>query len=67
MDWLRTLSPEQLTHASVHPRHGRVTLEENVVEWAYHDLDHLRQILGALAADLYPHMGAWQGLYTPPT
>lgn len=65
--WLHTLASEQLAHASVHPRHGRVTLEEHVVEWAYHDLDHLRQILGTLAADLYPHMGAWQSLYAPPS
>src|ERR1700736_2703770 len=31
LDWLRTLRPEQRAHASVHPRHGRVTLEEHVV------------------------------------
>ena len=66
LGWLRVLTPEQRAHASLHPRYGRVTLEEHVVEWAYHDLDHLRQILGVLAADLYPHMGAWQSLYAPP-
>jgi hypothetical protein len=64
--WLATVSAEQRTHADVHPRHGRITLEEHVVEWSYHDLDHLRQILGALGAELYPHLGAWQTLYEPP-
>ncbi len=64
--WLATVGVEQRTHGDVHPRHGRITLEEHVVEWAYHDLDHLRQMLGALAGDLYPHLGAWQGLYERP-
>ncbi len=64
--WLGTLAPEVRAHGSIHPRHGRITLDEHVVEWAYHDLDHVRQILGQLAADLYPYMGAWQALYRPP-
>jgi hypothetical protein len=64
--WLRTLTPNARAHASIHPRHGRITLDQHVVEWAYHDLDHLRELLGALGADLYPHMGSWQTLYGPP-
>ncbi len=64
--WLGTLAPEVRAHGSIHLRHGRITLDEHVVEWAYHDLDHVRQILGQIAADLYPHMGAWQALYRPP-
>jgi hypothetical protein len=64
--WLRTLAPQARAHVSLHPRHGRITLHEHVTEWAYHDLDHLRQMLGALGADLYPHIGNWQTLYDPP-
>jgi DinB superfamily len=64
--WLRTLTPAMRAHVSVHPRHGRITLDQHVVEWAYHDLDHLRQMLAAFCADLYPHMGSWQTLYGPP-
>jgi len=64
--WLRTLTPAARAHVSIHPRHGRITLDQHVVEWAYHDLDHLRQMLGALGADLYPHMGSWQTLYGQP-
>jgi DinB superfamily len=64
--WLRTLTPANRAHVSIHPRHGRITLDQHIVEWAYHDLDHLRQMLGALGADLYPDMGNWQTLYAQP-
>jgi DinB family protein len=64
--WLRTLAPATRAHVSIHPQHGRITLDQHLVEWAYHDLDHLRQMLGVLGADLYPHMGSWQTLYGPP-
>ena len=48
-------------------RFGEITVDTYVAEWAYHDLDHLRQILSVLAADLYPHIGPFQELYTPPS
>jgi len=63
--WLRTLPPEVRSRTSIHPRHGRITFEQHVVAWAYHDLDHLRQLLGIIGGDLYPHMGSWQALYSP--
>ncbi|HLZ29482.1 MAG TPA: DinB family protein [Chloroflexota bacterium] len=65
--WLRKLTPEQRAHVVHHQRFGEITVETYVAEWAYHDLDHLRQILSVLAADLYPHIGSFQELYTPPT
>jgi hypothetical protein len=65
--WLRTLGPAVRRHTSIHPRHGRITLDQHVVEWAYHDLDHVRQLLATLGADLYPHLGSWQTLYRLPT
>jgi hypothetical protein len=65
--WLRKLQPDQRAHVVHHPRFGQITVDTYVAEWAYHDLDHLRQILSVLAADLYPHIGPFQELYTPPT
>jgi hypothetical protein len=65
--WLRQLTPEQRGHVVNHPRWGQISVDTYVAEWAYHDLDHLRQILSVLAADLYPHIGPFQELYTPPT
>jgi hypothetical protein len=65
--WLRALTPEQRAHVVKHPRYGDVSVDTYVDEWAYHDLDHLRQILSVLSADLYPHIGPFQSLYTPPS
>ena len=65
--WLRQLTPEQRAHVVEHPRYGEISVDTYIAEWAYHDLDHLRQILSVLAADLYPHIGPFQELYTPPT
>lgn len=46
--YLRALTPEQLQRTGRHPRYGAIQVREHVVEWAYHDLDHLRQILVTL-------------------
>ncbi len=67
LEWLRKLTPEQRAHVVHHPRFGEVTVETYVAAWAYHDLDHLRQILAVLATDLYPHIGPFQALYSPPS
>jgi hypothetical protein len=67
LGWLRQLTSEQRAHVVHHPRFGEINVDTYVAEWAYHDLDHLRQILSVLAADLYPHIGPFQGLYVPPT
>ncbi|HEY8477879.1 MAG TPA: DinB family protein [Chloroflexota bacterium] len=63
---LRALGPEQRRRSGRHAEYGRVTVEEHVIEWAYHDLDHLRQILAALQVPLYPGIGVFQALYPPP-
>ena len=67
LEWLRKLTPVERAHVVHHPRFGEISVDTYVAEWAYHDLDHLRQILSVLAADLYPHIGPFQELYVPPT
>jgi hypothetical protein len=64
--WLRKLTSEQRGHVLEHPRFGEISVDTYVAEWAYHDLDHLRQILSVLATDLYPHIGPFQQLYAQP-
>jgi DinB superfamily len=64
--WLPTLGPAELERASVSPRFGRITAREQIDEWAYHDLDHLRQVLASIETDLYPRIGGYRRLYPPP-
>jgi hypothetical protein len=64
--WLPTLGPTELERASVSPSFGRITAREQIDEWAYHDLDHLRQLLAAIETDLYPRIGGYRRLYPPP-
>ncbi len=63
---LRRLSPDDLRHSGDVPRWGRITVEEQVCEWAYHDLEHLRQLLANEEALLYPGIGGFRKLYSPP-
>lgn len=64
--FLRSLSAEQLAHSGEHPRYGRISAREHIIEWAYHDLEHLRQLQATLEARLYPAIGGFRALYTPP-
>jgi len=67
LEWLRKVTPEERAHVVHHPRFGEISVDTYVTEWAYHDLDHLRQILSAVSVELFPHIGTFQELYTPPT
>jgi DinB family protein len=67
LEWLARVTPDERTHVVHHPRFGEISVDTYVAEWAYHDLDHLRQILSSVSVELYPHIGTFQELYTPPT
>lgn len=64
--FLRPLSSSQRQRTGRHSKYGRISVEEHVVEWAYHDLDHLRQILKVIQAEIYGEIGAFQALYPRP-
>lgn len=64
--FLRTLTPEQLGRTGRHNRYGSISIREHVVEWAYHDLDHVRQLMAALQTQLYPDIGGFKAIYPPP-
>lgn len=64
--WLPVLGPAELERAGLSPRFGRITAREQIDEWAYHDLDHLRQLLAAIETHLYSRIGGYQRLYPPP-
>lgn len=64
--WLASLDQSQLGRIGIHRRYGRISVQEHVAEWAYHDLEHLRQLAAAIEADLYPGIGGWRALYPAP-
>jgi len=48
---LAALSPEQWHRGGVHPRRGRLTVEDFVTDMAWHDDNHLDQLRRALAGN----------------
>jgi hypothetical protein len=54
VDGLRT---DQLERAAVHDRVGRVTVQDLLHEWVFHDRNHLRQLLANTQARAWPAMG----------
>ncbi|HEU0028343.1 MAG TPA: DinB family protein [Ktedonobacterales bacterium] len=66
LTFLRGLTPSQLERTGAHPRYGPISAREHIIEWAYHDLEHLRQLQATIEARLYPDIGGFQALYGPP-
>lgn len=59
LDALR-LAPGDLGRPGRHPDFGPVTLGQLVATWAVHDLNHLGQIVGVLAAQHREAVGPWR-------
>jgi hypothetical protein len=57
------LRREELARGGDHPGVGRLTVDEVVQEWVYHDRDHLRQLYASVQAYMLPHMGATRRFY----
>lgn len=66
LTFLRSLTPAQLAQGGIHSTYGRITAREHITEWAYHDLEHLRQLHATIEARLYPAIGGFRALYSPP-
>jgi DinB family protein len=66
LTFLRGLTPLQLERTGVHPHYGPISARQHIIEWAYHDLEHLRQLQATIEARLYPDIGGFQALYGPP-
>jgi len=61
--WLQKLRPAQLKRAGVHQTVGKISAEELITEWAFHDLGHLKQILEIKRYALYPRIGNLRAFY----
>jgi hypothetical protein len=51
------LAPDQLERFAVHARVGRVTVQDLLHEWVFHDRNHIRQLLANTQARAWPAMG----------
>jgi hypothetical protein len=61
--WIESLTPAELLRTGRHDTAGTISPANLVHEWAYHDLDHLRQIMEVLQARLTPGMGNTRQFY----
>jgi DinB superfamily len=61
---VRSLTPEQLTRGGNHADVGRLTVNDLLHEWAYHDANHLRQALANVQAYVWGAMGNAQRFTT---
>jgi hypothetical protein len=61
--WLRKLRPSKLKRIGIHQTVGKISAEELITEWAFHDLGHLKQILEIKRYALYPRMGNMRAFY----
>lgn len=64
--WLAGLDLEQRQRTGVLPQLGPISADEQVCEWAYHDLEHLRQLMAVLEHRLHPGMGPFRSVYRRP-
>lgn len=65
LSMLRYLTPEALGRTAQHSKLGRISIEELMNEWAFHDLGHIRQIAELFRSKaFYPNAGPFQQFYT---
>jgi hypothetical protein len=57
---VRALHDTDLTRAALHPKVGRISINEILQEWVHHDRNHIKQALAAVQAYVWPAMGNTQ-------
>ena len=63
VEWLRSLSLEDLECGVEHPQHGRFRCGDFVAAWRQHDLLHLRQLATTLARQHARAHSSWRVSY----
>ncbi len=63
VQWLRSLTPQQLQRVGEHDRVGEISVGDVAHQWAAHDMAHLRQIGFMLQTHLAPLMGSTRSFY----
>jgi hypothetical protein len=54
------VGPEELDRKGVHPTFGEVTLDQLLATWVVHDMNHLGQIVKAMAKQYTDAVGPWR-------
>jgi hypothetical protein len=57
IDLVRSLRPGDLARVGDHPEVGPLRVDELLGEWVHHDRRHIRQMLAASQARVWPQMG----------
>src|SRR4051812_2207329 len=64
IELLESLEPSVLTRGGMHVSLGRITIEDVLNTWAFHDFGHIRQVAELVRAQLYyPKLGPFQAQY----
>ena len=53
---MRSLEPARLSATAPYGDHGTFAAADFMLEWPFHDQDHIRQILDAVQRHYLPHM-----------
>lgn len=56
VEFVRSLDPDALSATAPYGDHGSFAASDFLLEWPYHDQDHIRQILDAIQRHYLPHM-----------
>lgn len=56
VEFVRSLSPDAVSATAPYGDHGEFAASDFLLEWPYHDQDHIRQILDAVQRHYLPHM-----------
>ncbi len=57
VDLVRSLRAEDLDRIGIHPQVGELAVADLLGEWVHHDRNHIKQILSAVQARVWPQMG----------
>lgn len=65
LSFLRYIPASAGSRGADHSTIGKITIDELMNEWAFHDLGHIRQITELFRSHaFYPRLGAFQRFYT---
>jgi len=56
VEFVRSLDPSTITATAPYGDHGTFAASDFLLEWPFHDQDHIRQILDAVQRHYLPHM-----------